>query len=188
MPRTGITLPRGGLPWVEEQLASLSTALQPTAKDQKLVCDIASAYKIERAVSDYITSHSSSKNAFRWSVNDGRLTLRRASKKVTWGSEIIYHFQQASWHLGIPDPHLIRILPFTELQSQNSIKLYSVSDFKGLEAETVLLVMRGRITSHKSSLYVAISRARSVLSIAADPTAAADLPRTFRWDRSPSAT
>jgi hypothetical protein len=62
------------------------------------------------------------------------------------------------------------------------IPVYSVPDFKGLEADMVILFMRGHATSHKHATYVGISRARMLLWILADRTASAALPRNFLWD------
>jgi hypothetical protein len=177
-----MTLPSGGFAWVEAQLTGLSANLKPTPDDRDLVRSVADAYKIETAVTDFIANYASARYFLRWSVDSRRLTLKRPAKGPTWGAEIVHFFQQPSWDDGIPKPKTIRVVPFTDSARKDDLRLYSVSDFKGLEAETVFLVMRGRITSNRSSLYVAISRARSVLVIAADTVAASDLPRSFLWD------
>jgi len=65
----------------------------------------------------------------------------------------------------------------------DSPALYRVSDFKGLEAEAVVLIMRGRVGNHREATYVGLSRARVLLCIVADATAAAVLPKSFSWDQ-----
>jgi hypothetical protein len=52
-----------------------------------------------------------------------------------------------------------------------------------LEAEAVVLIMRGRVGNHREATYVGLSRARVLLCIVADATAAAVLPKSFSWDQ-----
>ena len=68
-------------------------------------------------------------------------------------------------------------------RAAGTLPLYRVSDFKGLEAEAVVLIMRGRVGNHREATYVGLSRARVLLCIVADATAAAVLPKSFSWDQ-----
>jgi len=182
-PTRGLSLPSQGYGWVEEQLKHLSNDNLPSDNDIRLVQSIANAYSVAPYVQARITKTAPYKFGFHWIVDDSRLTLRRRAKGPLWASELILHFQSDQWHKDLPKPNTIRVVPFNMPQTSDSIPLFSVSDFKGLESDTVILIMRGRITAHRNVVYVGISRARGVLAIAADNTAAADFPKTFKWDR-----
>ena len=74
------------------------------------------------------------------------------------------------------------VQPFHLPRTCGILPLYRVSDFKGLEAEVVVLVMRGRVANQKAATYVGVSRARALLCILADAAAASALPKSFAWD------
>jgi len=74
------------------------------------------------------------------------------------------------------------VQPFYLPRTRETIPLYRVSDFKGLEAEAVVLVMRGRSGNQKEATYVGVSRARALVCILADSVAASVLPKSFTWD------
>lgn len=180
---TGLSPPARGYSWVHQQLAGLSKELTPTIEDIELVRTTASAIHIDYPTRDRIYNTSPFKHGFRWMVDSNRrLFLKRRVGGVVWGSEVILHFQRSDWHEGLPQPGFVDVLPFTSPQTRCSISLYMVSDFKGLEADIVFLLMRGRVVSHRSAVYVGVSRARAVLGIAADAVAASEFPRSFEWD------
>ncbi|QDT25123.1 hypothetical protein Enr10x_04170 [Gimesia panareensis] len=178
----GLKLPQGGSSRVESCLNDLSDDLIPTQNDIDLVKNIAGFYKVDHTIRNRINKVVPWKFGFKWSVEDSRLTLKRYASGATWGCEVFNYFQNESWAEGIPEPLALVVVPFTDPQTESTIPLYSVSDFKGLEAETVFFIMRGKHVNHRNAVYVGISRARSVLSIAADDVASVDLPRIFKWD------
>lgn len=180
--QNGLSIPTHGYDWVHRQLSGLSENLYPTDEDIILVQETAFAFNVTADVRSRITKTKPYKFGFHWVVVDNRVTLRRRGHGHWWGSEVILHFQNSSWHEGLPKPSNVRIAPYTQPQSSNCIPLYSVSEYKGLESNTIILIMRGRIPSHRNAVYVGISRARGVLAIAADNTAIADFPRSFLWD------
>lgn len=185
---TGLSMPTGGHGWVRQQLAALSHELFPTVEDIRIVRETATAFHITDSVRNSITNSGPYKYGFRWLVDHNRrLFLKRRAGGVVWGSEVILHFQGNDWHEGIPQPAYVDVLPFTSPKTKHSIPLYSVADLKGLEVDIVLLLMRGRVVSHRSAVYVGISRARAVLGIAADTVAASEFPRSFEWDGGESA-
>ena len=149
---TGLSPPPAGSPWVQQQLSGLSEKLVPDADDVRLVRETASAFHVINNVRHRITTSVPYKYGFRWIVDhDRRLFLKRRAGGVVWGSEVILHFQRNDWHEGLPTPTVVEVLPFMSPRTANSIPLYSVADFKGLEADTVLLLMRGRVVSHRSA-------------------------------------
>lgn len=184
LPRVGLAPPASGWSWISEQLEGLSDEPYPTPDDVALVRAVAeriSVYEARPAGTEIRTS------AFRWAVSDNRLYLRRRGVGAMRTGEVIVFFRRESWHSGIPQPQIRRVVPFHLPQTGTTLPLYSVSDFKGLEADAVILVMRGRNISHRESTYVGISRARTLLSVLADEVATAELPKGFRWDDSRTA-
>jgi hypothetical protein len=94
---------------------------------------------------------------------------------------LIRFFQIDGWAEGIGKLAAWRVTPFSELPRANSVPLFAVSDFKGLEADVIVLVMRGKTVAHRASTYVGISRARAALSVLADPAALSVFPRDHAW-------
>jgi hypothetical protein len=46
--------------------------------------------------------------------------------------------------------------------------MYNVADYKGLEADNVLLLVGGRVSAIEQQIYVGISRARFLLAVLVD--------------------
>jgi hypothetical protein len=186
--QNGLSIPTHGYDWVHQKLSGLSEELYPTNEDILLVQETAGAFNITADVRSRITKTRPFKFGFHWVVVDNRVTLRRRGHGRWWGSEVIIHFENPDWHEGLPKPSSVRVVPYTQPQSSNCIPLYSISEYKGLESDTIILIMRGRIPSHRNAVYVGISRARGILAIAADNVAIADFPRSFLWDHVDSVT
>jgi len=58
--------------------------------------------------------------------------MRRAAQAPPWGAEIVLHFKDDDWHTGIPAARVVRVVPYYEARSVDSIPLFAVADFKGL--------------------------------------------------------
>jgi len=180
----GLTLPRGGRKWVKEELARLSNAPYPMQADIERVQRIATSFKISHEVRAKIES---SRTRFRrplhWVGAGSTLALKRGSQGLTWGTELLLYFARDSWHEGIPKPTILRLTPHNAAMERGSVPLYSVPDFKGLDRDIVILLLRGRTLAQKAVVYVGISRAKAMLVVLADDLAMRDLPSSFQWDR-----
>jgi len=180
----GLRLPSLEWAWVKQRLEQLSGEPYPTAQDISLVQQVAQAYSIEIDIRQRITRTTPFRYGFHWVLNDNRLALRRRARGRTWGGEVVLHFQRDDWYVGIPEPEKRVVQPYDNPLNEFSIPLYKVSDFKGLEADTVVLLMRGKTINHKQAFYVGISRARATLAVLADEAASGVFPRSFKWDSS----
>lgn len=120
--------------------------------------------------------------SFYWTLHGNSVALRSRSRAYVSPLENILYFQAVDWQSGLLTPQQKTLVPFFMPQSSNTVPIYAISDFKGLEADAVILLMRGKVLNHRQALYVGISRARASLSIIDDEVAAGDLPRGFKWD------
>ena len=178
----GVTFPSAGDVWVSKELASLSQNQFPTNDDIERVRDVALAFNVHRDTAAKILSTKPYSCGFSWTKDNRRLRLRRKASGLLWAAEGILHFSRNDWYVGIPKPISLRVLPFFAPQSDLTIPLYAVPDFKGLEADVIILVIRGRTMNYRQATYVGVSRARAMLAILADHGSAATFPRTFKWD------
>jgi hypothetical protein len=111
-------------------------------------------------------------HAFVWRLQDRGPRLRRRVRGPLWAAEVIAHFERDDWTRGLPATRTAMVQPFHLPRTRGVLPLYHVSDFKGLEAEVVVLLMRGRVGNQKAATYVGVSRARALLCILADGAAA----------------
>jgi hypothetical protein len=180
--RRGVTFPHGGDVWVIKELAGLSQNQFPSSKDIELVRNVARAFSVQKNTRDTIMSAKRYSYGFSW-TQDGRcLRLRRTASGSVWAAEGILYFSREDWYVGIPKPIKLRVSPSFATRSGLTIPLYAVPDFKGLEADSIILVIRGRTMSYKQLIYVGVSRARALLAVLADHASAATFPRKFKWD------
>jgi hypothetical protein len=178
----GVTFPREGDNWVNQELACLSQDLFPSSDDIERIRKLALAFDIRRETRAKILNTKPYCYGLSWTKDSRCLRLRRKTSGRTWAAEVILHFSRDDWYVGIPKPINLRVSPFFALQPGLAVPLYEVSEFKGLEADIIILVMRGRTMSYRQGAYVGISRARYMLTILADRASGAVFPRTFPWD------
>jgi len=169
---------------VASELASLSVEAYPTEDDIQRVQELASSFGIPEDIRRRIRNSAKFRDRFHWvqTADALRLHAPHTRRDPIWGAEIILKFQREDWHDGIPKPRMIRLRPYYKAGEDSSIPLYGVADFKGLEADVVILFARGRTIAHREMLYVGVSRARAMLFVLADESAARALPATFGWD------
>lgn len=179
----GVILPTGGKDWVVKELSTLSSAPYPTDKDIGLVKRVADSFGLTDPVLQKANRHTW-RRRFHWVTTGSSLTLQSALtlKKRVWGANLIVFFQRDDWDDGIPKPMPLKITPYYMPIGEGSVPLYGVADFKGLEADVVILLMRGGMLAHRAVVYVGVSRSRAVLYVVADELSARALPASFRWD------
>lgn len=114
----------------------------------------------------YYKSERINRDEFKWQITGNIIDIKtRHSFERTIG-----FLASEYWSQGIPKPTKISIS--AQYALDECIFLTSVSAYKGLEAETVILFVpypfRGTIDQLKSNLYVGMSRARYMLSLVID--------------------
>lgn len=178
----GMTMPSAEK--IVAEMAHLSDEPYPTERDIERVQALAYSFGIPEDIRRRIRTSSKFRDRFHWMHTPKALKLwaPHTRQDPIWGAEIILKFQREDWNVGIPRPQTVCLKPYYESAQENIIPLYGVADFKGLEADIVVLVARGRTLAHKEMLYVGVSRARAMLIILADESAARVLPASFRWD------
>lgn len=183
--------PWEGMGWVREQLAGLSSGAVPNRNDIELVRSVARRFIINTYLDAYLRlkSDSSDFRNTRWVVRDERLQLLRPDSAPPTAAEVIMHLADGSWAKAIPDPVIVSLRPYDAPEVREgedylaaldallrrrpqakrlAVRIYSVADFKGLEADVVLLLVRGGLPMVEQQLYVGISRARFVLAALVD--------------------
>jgi hypothetical protein len=79
-------------------------------------------------------------------------------------------FQSADWANGIPRPKTVQISAQAD-RDTDKIRLFTVSSYKGLEADGVILfVPASQVDQLESNIYVGLSRARFLLHLVIDTT------------------
>lgn len=161
-----IKLPIEGRQWVIDQLEMLSNQSLPTSQDREIVTNLASRFGIDRATKRKILNDPIRRAPLSWFVDNDRLRLSRLGISP-WPTEYLFFFGRNDWSTDIPKPTLIR-LSSEYSTAENVIRMYDVGQFKGLEAESVILVNRGSAANLKEQIYVAVSRAKSSLAVLID--------------------
>lgn len=146
---------------------ALSENPYPTESDIKLVYETAKDYSTNSRDLKYI----------RWKVADDQLILLHPFGNRL--NQIRAFFAQKNWAEGIPRPHKIRITS-NPVSRGEDIPLYSVSSFKGLESDGVILFIpypfQGTKTELEANIYVGLSRARFLLHMVLDKRMVGYLP------------
>jgi hypothetical protein len=180
----GVVAPSGGEHWVGTELNNLTGAPFPTPADAELVQNVANAFSLTRNIRARIIDNTSGRGGFNWHLSDRSPRLRRKKSGPPLAAEVLLHFARPDWMRGLPKPKTFVLQPFYVPRAAGTIPVYRVSDFKGLEAEAVLLIIRGRMDNQREATYVGLSRARALLYVIADQSALTVFPRTFAWDQS----
>ncbi|MDZ4766610.1 MAG: DUF4062 domain-containing protein [Chloroflexota bacterium] len=158
----------------------LSDEYLPTPEDIELVCRAARA-----ALPEGVRPPAAIKK-LRWRRSGDQMTLVHPSgDHLNWTRTYFLHFfTQPKWADGLPEPERIRLVAGGSADRE-AIPLFTVSDFKGLEADGVILFVPDRFagdtTLWEANLYVGLSRARYLLHIVVERTRNRFL-RDLLWD------
>lgn len=132
----------------------LSDSEQPTPADIKAVISFA---RRNRNLSEAERVEELRKNhSWRWEETPDGLIVR--------GKTRLPFFTTEAWAEGIPDGRPITINANSD-SSETNLALYTVSAFKGLEADAVILFMPATRADLSALAYVGLSRAKLVLHI-----------------------
>jgi hypothetical protein len=175
----GVMFPPEGEEWISEHLNQLSAEPVPNSDDIEVVRSIARRFTIDHAIRFRIDSHPQFRNAMRWVLTDGDLRLHRPHYASIWAAEIVMHFERGDWPVGIPLPKRLTLRPYDAQDNDKFVKMYNVSDFKGLESDVVILLMRGGSAMIEQQLYVGVSRARFLLAALLDRSVSSTLPQEW---------
>lgn len=163
-------------PRVDAVLNELSSFAYPSAADVEKIAELARVFRVPSA----LRGRHPGRRPLPVQIFE-RFSDYRSRYPGYYFSDVLRQLQEGQWVDSIPH-EVVRTVPYFAPRTAATVPVYGVSDFKGLEADAVILVMRGRSASHRQATYVGISRARALLLILADKTAATDLPREFPWD------
>jgi hypothetical protein len=105
------------------------------------------------------------KYGIQWQATDEKLFLKNVRKST--GIRCAAFFACEDWADGIPAPRKLTI-EAGETTFPDSLPLYNVASYKGLEADGVILYVPTAKENLEADLYVGISRARYLLHIVAD--------------------
>ena len=89
-------------------------------------------------------------------------------QNAVWAVDLLLHFEQPHWAEGLPSPLCFTIKPYYEPGGDQTLYMYNIAQYKGLESDSVILLMRGNKSSIEQQLYVGVSRARFFLAIVMD--------------------
>ncbi|MEK4032531.1 hypothetical protein WOC76_03680 [Methylocystis sp. IM3] len=137
----------------------------PTAKDAALVREIAGAFSISRDVRQKVLSYWHPRNYLRWRLKDQKLKLHRRDPATLVAAEFLMHFEREDWSDGLPTPKNFRLVAERREATFDDIQVFDLSAFKGLEADTIILVIGGHLPMRPEETYVGFSRARFALAV-----------------------
>ena len=175
----GIMFPIEGEQWIKEELNNLSQDPLPNPDDIELVRNIVRKFNINHAIRSQIDSHPQISAAMRWVVKDGQLRLYRSRHVPIWSAEIIRYFEREDWAAGLPQPRVLTLRSYDSTDETDFVKMYNVANYKGLESDVVLLLVRGRGPMIEQQMYVGISRARFLLAVLIDKGTSSLLPQEW---------
>ncbi len=162
-PRSGIRTPVADLDEVKRVLDRLSDERIPTSGDIQLVVECANLFSIDRYQRRKILENPSFRSALRWCVKGQKLFLSRSDPAPLWAAEIIMHFERGDWAVGLPGVRVFKTVKERGMGDPRAVSIYELHSFKGLEADTIILIDGGYKPMSEEELYVAISRPRCAL-------------------------
>ena len=137
----------GAEKYINEKLNELSDESYPDKNDIELVKSFAKYFPIPNSISKRILDGNKIfRNGLRFYYKDGNINLGRPGPRI-WDAEYIMHFQNDAWTDGIPKPKKLSFVPYYSEDSRNGIKVYNTGTFKGLEADSVILLIENRETN-----------------------------------------
>lgn len=173
----GVMIPAAGKEEVLSLFQELSPSPKPTREDVDLVRSIANLFTVDGVVRRRIESDQRFHRAMHWKYVGGKLRLIRRSKQCPiWSSEVVLHFERDDWHVGLPEPRIVQFELWRNSVGENIIPVHYIGNFKGLEAESVLLILDGTSSRIEFETYVGISRATSAIALLIESRTAHALP------------
>lgn len=154
-------------------LSGLSHDVVPSQNDAELVAEVARVLIARTPKLDW----SGTSSPVRFVVTDTNVVITRAAPRY-WHARVKY-LASGAWTADIPSPPALNLKPYSAPAPARlgNAAVHTVAGFKGLEADTVLVVWEPRLSPDPlAELYVAISRARVRSIVVAPWTARTQLP------------
>jgi len=152
-------------------LSHLSDNSSPTVEDIKLINELAFKFSVSSIEIEKFTHKKNFKNRLYWKNHNGKVRLLSRKNEFSLSqSEIILFFQNKEWEKGFYTYINKNVGIHPNLISNNYIPIIETSLFKGLESESVILIVRNKSFDLEKELYVAVSRAKKNLAILTDNT------------------
>jgi hypothetical protein len=171
----------GAETYINEKLNELSDEAYPTESDIEIVKSFTKYFLITNAVKKRILEGNRIyRNGLHFYDDNGELKLGRLGPKI-WDAEYMLHFQQSDWIKGIPKPRQVVFKPYYEENTSEAVKVYNIGTYKGLEADSVLLLIENKEQMHEEEIYVAISRARLNLLIICEKNIYKYMPHQIQY-------
>lgn len=155
----------------KDPMPELSTALSPTADDVRAVMQYAKAIAQTPAARRAGRPEAARVAHVHWLLDDNDIRLSFASER-----RMLWFFSGEDWAKGLPVPRVVALSPASSAASEDTVRLSSVSSYKGLEADGVILFVQSPRDKLRSNLYVGLSRARFLLHLVIDPISNSRLP------------
>lgn len=158
----------GDKTWLVEELSVLSNNQIPTKSDIKEIVKIANSFRLEINSQKPSIPEDIWKERIYWIEVNGRMKLFNRRKGLgLWGFEIILFFQNERWAEGLFEEIEIKFHRGMK-RKDTSFPVMKTDQFKGLEADGIILINRGGDYQVREQLYVGVSRARAALAIISD--------------------
>ncbi len=152
-------------------LESLTDNPLPTEEDKKIVFDLANSFYVSPKEHQKFNNNIKLRSKLYWKNKDGKIRLFSNRNDFSIATiEIISFFQNEDWDEGMYDFKDYEIGNSPYKLSENYIPVIQSSLFKGLESDSIILIVRNKSFDMDKELYVAISRAKNNLIILTDDT------------------
>ncbi|EPX85251.1 TIR domain-containing protein [Salipiger mucosus] len=164
--RRGIVTPRDVALKHLEALSALGTGSRPGPEDVALVVSAARSIELDAKLCRQIGGGNEAGLDLAWTLVDGTPRFRRALGGRLHGVEVLRFFSDPGWATGLPETHRWQFI--TEAVpngAAETVPVFDIAAFKGLESDTVILLLGDHQPVGREKLYVALSRARQVLAI-----------------------
>lgn len=156
--------------WIKHKFENLGLSSDelPSNKDIESVIELANSIGLDINNHSAPISFTERANRIYWKNMNGKMKmLYRRRDLGLWGSEIVLFFQDENWAEGLYTETVINFnTPITN--NSKTYRVYDVSQYKGLEADGVILIHQGSHANLKENLYVGVSRAKAALAIITD--------------------
>ncbi|WP_299741090.1 TIR domain-containing protein [uncultured Roseobacter sp.] len=147
-------------------LSDLGWEPRPSPADVQLVCRVARSIDIDEQLVRRLSGGNDGMLDLSWRKANGRLRFRRALGVRFHGIEILRFFSQPSWQDDLPAVIQWQFVDApAEMSDADVVAVYDIAAFKGLEAETAVILVGHHQPVSTEKLYVGLSRARLALAI-----------------------
>jgi hypothetical protein len=166
---------------IKAKIETLSRDNYPNENDIRIVNSFTKLFEVTNSTRRRVmTGHSVFRNGLHFVYNDGKVVLTRNGPKI-WDAEYILHFERDDWPVGIPKPQKVMIKPYYDDRKSAQISVFNIGTFKGLESDSIIILLENKEQMHEEEIYVALSRARLNLAIFCEKNIFKFLPHQVKY-------